>query len=254
MLLLLLACTALSDPPAKPDPAPAPVGPQTIAQAYPPPDGTQRVPADAFGTWLQARTLAPSVEPITTYKGHVVRHDGRVVKMPLVPGDLQQCADSVLRLRAEWLQEQGQPVVFHATSGDPMPWARYRDGELPYATGNKLHWKPGGTGRWEDYLVKLFTWAGTDSLQRLDSVPATTPLPGMILVEGGFPGHAVLILDVATGPEGTWLLLGEGFMPAQDFHVEHGPDQGWWKWTDRVDLGHWDFEADDLRAFKPAET
>ena len=41
-------------------------------------------------------------------------------------------------------------------------------------------------------------------------------------------------------------------MPAQDFHVELGPDQGWWPWAGSLDLGHWDFEEEDLRAFKEA--
>jgi hypothetical protein len=229
------------------------VGPQTIADAFPPPAGSSRVQADAFGAWIRDRPLAPASHLITAYDGSVIRHDGRVVDMPLVPGDLQQCADSVIRLRAEWLRQQDQPVLFHATSGDPMPWARYRDGETPYADGNALFWRPGGTGKWEDYLVKVFTWAGTDSLQRLDSVSATEPMPGAILVEGGFPGHAVLILDVARSDTATWLLVGEGFMPAQDFHVERGPDRGWWPWTGALDLGHWDFDAADLRAFKPAD-
>jgi hypothetical protein len=168
----------------------------------------------------------------------------------MVRGDLQQCADSVIRLRAEWLREQGAPISFHATSGDPLPWKRYAGGETPYVVDNRIAWKPGGTGGWSDYLTKVFIWAGTDSLARRDSVPATSPRPGDLLVEGGFPGHAVILLDVARRGDEVVLLVGEGYMPAQSFHVELGPLQGWWPWDGTLDLGHWSFERSHLRRFR----
>lgn len=235
MLVLLLAAFA---------------GATSISEAFPPPDGFERVPADAFGTWLQARELRPADEPVRTHAGDEVAHHARVVDMSLVPGDLQQCADSVIRLRAEWLRETGGEISFHATSGDPLPWKRFEAGETPTDAGNEIAWKKGSTGKWEDWLVRVFTWAGTDSLARLDTVAASEPRPGDLLVEGGFPGHAVAILDVATSGERTLVLLGEGFMPAQSFHVELGPNDGWWEWKPGVDLGHWEFDAEHLRRFR----
>lgn len=249
LLLLALACAG-TPAPSEPAPEPAHTGPSTVQAAYPAPDGFTRLPADGFGTWLRERALEPADVPIHTHDGRTVGHDGRVVVLPLVKGDLQQCADSAIRLRAEWLKEQGQPVSFHATSGDPLPWARFEGGETPWADGNKVRWKQGSTGRWEDYLSKVFTWAGTDSLARLDTVAAEAPRPGDLLVQGGFPGHAVVLLDVATRGEEVLFLLGEGFMPAQDFHVEHGPVEGWWPWTGSVDLGHWAFDTSHLRRFR----
>lgn len=222
----------------------------SISDAFPPPSGFERVPADAFGSWLQARSVRPSAEPVRTHAGDEVPHRARVVDLPLVPGDLQQCADSVIRLRAEWLRETDQTISFHATSGDPLPWSRFRDGETPIDVGNAIDWKAGSTGKWEDWLVKVFTWAGTDSLARLDTRSTSEPTPGDLLVEGGFPGHAVAILDVATDGERTMLLLGEGFMPAQSFHVELGPHDGWWEWNPGVDLGHWEFDHEHLRRFR----
>ncbi len=204
--------------------------PTTVANAFPPPDGAARVDGGPFGAWILAQGVLGIDVPVTTYAGdEVVGHDARVIDMPLVKGDLQQCADSAMRLRAEWQRSAGQSPMFHATSGDEMPWARFAAGETPYAVGNGLAWKQGSTGRWEDWLRLVFTWAGTRSLA-LDTVAADSPLPGDMIVHPGSPGHAVVLLDVATKGPVTYVLIGEGFMPAQSFHVERGPYDGWYRY------------------------
>jgi len=221
-------------------------GPVHITDAFPPPDGAERVPGDAFGAWLGTLELAPVDEPVRTWNGALVSHEARVVRLPLVPGDLQQCADSAIRLRAEWLKAQGGEISFHATSGDPIPWSRWQGGERPYESENRLHWRPGTQGGWEAYLAAVFTWAGTRSLA-LDTRPTDAPRPGHLLVDPGSPGHAVVLLDVAERDGEVLLLVGEGFMPAQSFHVELGPIEGWWPWEDGLVLPHWSFEATQLR-------
>ena len=227
----------------------------TVGAAYPPPTGATRTPDDAFGAWLQALPLRPAGAPIRTHDGQPVPHDGRPVDLPLVRGDLQQCADSALRLRAEFLRSQGRAdeLAFRATSGDPLPWARYRAGETPYAAGAGIRWRsadPAGQ-TWDGWLTRVFMWAGTRSLQAYETTAVDTPRSGDVLVQGGSPGHAVVVLDVATRGDQTLLLLGEGFMPAQDFHVEHGPASGWWTWGPAgVDLGHWHMPVDSLRRWR----
>ncbi len=224
----------------------------SVGAAYPPPDGAARAPDDAFGAWLQALPLRPQGARILTHDGRPVAHDGRPVDLPLVRGDLQQCADSAIRLRAEFMRAQGRAdaLSFRATSGDPLPWARFRAGETPYAAAGGIRWRasdPAGQ-TWDRWLSHVFMWAGTRSLQAYETTPAARPRAGDVLVQGGSPGHAVVILDVATRGDQTLLLLGEGFMPAQDFHVEHGPVAGWWPWgAAGVDLGHWHMPADSLR-------
>lgn len=206
--------------------------PTTLANAFPPPAGAARVDGGAFGAWLLARQVLAIDVPVTTFAGdEVYGHDARVIDLPLVKGDLQQCADSAIRLRAEWQRSEGQSPMFHATSGDELPWARFEAGETPYAVGNGLAWKRGSTGKWEDWLTLVFTWAGTRSLAS-DTLAADSPLPGDLIVRGGSPGHAVLLLDVATSGSDTYVLVGEGFMPAQSFHVERGPYDGWFRYAD----------------------
>lgn len=249
LLLLALACgPATADiPPAAAEPA---AEAHTVTQAFPIPEGFERVVSDAFGDSLRELAIRGKDAPIRTHDGRVVHHNGRVIELPLVPGDLQQCADSAIRLRAEWQRSQGKEVMFHATSGDPMPFSRFSAGETPYAEGPGLKWRAGSTGEWEDYLRLVFTWAGTASLEERDTVSTDTPRAGDLLVKGGFPGHAVVLLDVATRGDETLLLIGEGYMPAQDFHVEIGPEQGWWSWTDSgLALPHWPMPKDSLRRF-----
>ena len=96
-------------------------------------------------------------------------------------------------------------------------------------------------------------WAGTRSLAAYETDPVKgPPVPGDLLVSPGSPGHAVLLLDVATRGEETFVLIGEGFMPAQNFHVEIGPHEGWWRWDEGVRLHHWDLRGSGVhRRFKP---
>jgi len=256
MLLLLLACQATADPvvvstaaaPTDPDAANvgADVEASTVRAAFPLPAGTSRVDGGAFGEWLGAMTVRPADVTVRTHDGRTVGHDARVIELPLVKGDLQQCADSAIRLRAEWLKATGGEIMYHSTSGDPMPWSRYAGGETPYAAGNDLAWRPGGDKSWDGYLRSVFMYAGTRSLA-LDTEAVDAPIPGDIVVVPGGPGHAVVLLDVAKRGDETLVLVGEGFMPAQDFHVELGPVDGWWAWDDGVELDHWTLPASGLR-------
>lgn len=249
MLLAWIACAEAEPPPAAV--AAPPLEPRTVGEAFPRPAGSARVDGGAFGAWLLDRPVHPADRPVKTHDGRTVPHEARVIAMDLVPGDLQQCADSAIRLRAEWLRAQGDDdaIVFHATSGDPIPWTRYRDGERPYERGNGLAWKAAGTGSWDGWLAAVFMWAGTRSLA-YDTLAVDTPRPGDIVVAPGSPGHAVVLLDVATRGDETLVLVGEGFMPAQDFHVEIGPVDGWWRWSDEIEGFHWTLGADGLRRWK----
>ena len=72
--------------------------------------------------------------------------------------------------------------------------------------------------------MRVFADAGSASLQaELRPVDGEVQ-PGDVLIQGGYPGHAVLVLDVAVARDGQrWLLLGQSYMPAQEFHVLRNP-------------------------------
>ena len=73
----------------------------------------------------------------------------------------------------------------------------------------------------------VFSYAGTASLEKeLASVDQIDDIaPGDVFIKGGFPGHAVLVADVAVNPvtKAKRFLLVQSFMPAQEMHVLRNP-------------------------------
>jgi hypothetical protein len=207
----------------------------TVRERFAPPAGfvSDVAGAGSFGAYLQALPLLPSGTPVRTFSGALAYAPWAqaVVDLSVGTRDLQQCADSAIRLRAEWLRASSSsstnPVrpVFHATSGDPIPYARYVAGERAFAQKNRLGWRPGARAGdddevWAAWLETVFLYAGSLSLAK-DTTPLTGPIAaGDLLVLGGSPGHVLVILDVARADDGReqWL-IGQGFMPAQSFHV-----------------------------------
>ena len=65
-----------------------------------------------------------------------------VIALDLGNQDLQQCADTILRLRAEYLWRLGRThpdalraIAFRFTSGDRSSWLRWADGYRPVIRG-----------------------------------------------------------------------------------------------------------------------
>jgi hypothetical protein len=205
-------------------------------------------------------------------------HDGRlkgwqhfhyaVVDMDIGESDLQQCADFAIRLRAEYLYSRGEyeRITFNFTSGHAAAYLDWRDGLRPVVSGSDVRWQRAGQadasyGNFRDYLDTVFLYAGTYSISR-DLTPVEDPAAaeiGDIYVMGGFPGHAVVVMDVAEHSETgeRLILLAQGFMPAQDLHILKNfedPDLSPWYRADFARYLHtpqWSFERDHLRRWPP---
>ncbi|MSQ01152.1 MAG: hypothetical protein EXR71_04555 [Myxococcales bacterium] len=227
---VLFVAAALAGPPAA-----GPHAPEPLSVGFPPPADATRAPASAWGEWLRALPLEPRGTSVLSHAGAVLDMPAaRVVALPLVPGDLQHCADSILRLRATWERETGRSPVFHYTSGYRSSFADWAAGFRPQVSGNKVTRRSGGRTGTDDanfqaWLTDLFIYAGTRSLAKEVATRQVADVaPGDLLVAPGSPGHAVLVLDVARAGERTWVLVGQGFMPAMSFHVVAGPAAGWY--------------------------
>jgi hypothetical protein len=187
-----------------------------------------------------------------------------VVDIDVGPRDLQQCADAVIRLRAEYLLAAGcgDRISFRFTSGHPASWPEWRVGRRPRVSGTTVSWVLQGApdasyASFRAYLDAVFTYAGSSSLSReLETVAdPSAVLPGDVFIQGGFPGHAVLVADVAEGARGqrVFVLL-QSYMPAQDIHVLRNPSRSDTPWFPALRRGslvtpEWTFAYSDLRRF-----
>lgn len=247
------APTDLPDRPAEPQPAlalpplsrygwlteaePEPAARPRLADAIAPPPGARRVelPADGFGAWLRGLPLLPEGAPVLLHTGETKPNQSahvRVVDLDVGDRDLQQCADAVLRLRVEYLWSKGQAktIAFKLTDGTPWDFASYLGGVRLKLVGKKAERLPGSPRAanretLRGYMRTLFTYAGTASLAgELPRRELAAITAGDVLIQGGFPGHAVLVLDQAEDAAGhRYLLLGQSYMPAQQFHVLKNP-------------------------------
>jgi hypothetical protein len=209
----------------------------TLEQRFPVPEGVRRTPAQAgsFAHYLRNLQLRSEGTPVLLFDGSPkARQDVHAAVVDLSVGrkDLQQCADAVIRLRAEYLYANGRQdeIAFDLTNGFRVHWERWRSGERVKVQGNTCSWTGGGAvasshAQLLRYLEFVFMYAGTLGLSK-ELIPAgTTALrAGDVLIQGGSPGHAVLVLDVAVDSDGVqWCMLGQSYMPAQDFHVLKNP-------------------------------
>lgn len=245
---------------------------ETVGTRFPAPTGYARPPASesSFAGWLRRLPLLPADAPVLLHNGaSKARQDlhAAVVDIDIGPRDLQQCADAVMRLRAEWLYATGRhdAIAFADTAeGRPMRWSDWAAGERPVPRGNRLLWSkraPADNLRrsFRRYLDTVFAWAGTYSLEReLVPVPAREIEPGDVVIKGGFPGHAVLVVDAvqAVGGGERRVLLAQSYMPAQSIHILKNVGEPalspWYHIRDGAPVltPEWNFPAGTLRRWR----
>lgn len=238
----------------------------TIALRFDAPTGFERTIEDptSFPAYLRELPLKPFTATVRLYTGRSKSNQGvhaAVIDISVGERDLQQCADAVMRLRAEYLYAAGRQdeIAFNFTSGFRAEWRRWRKGERIKVEGNACRWVPGRTADGSHaellrFLDMVFTYAGTLSLQReLRPAPADLRI-GDVFIQGGSPGHAVIVVDAAQHADGrTAFLIAQSYMPAQDIHVlknaEH-PELGAWyilNGDDRLYTPEWTFDWGDRR-------
>lgn len=241
---------------------------QTLAARFAVPAGCRRV-AVAPGTWGEWLRYLPLRAAGTKARLYNVKLKDRpdvvaaVVDIDVGGQDLQQCADAVIRLRAEHLfSHDPTKVHFHLTTGYDFWFSDYVAGRTFQVRGNEVSpaARPAEApshAALARYLLPTFGYAGTRSLSReLRPVPLADVEPGDVLIHGGAPGHAVLVVDVAENPttKQQYMLLAQSYMPAQSIHVlRPGRGQSAWFAVAAVEgvvrTPEWDFRADELKRF-----
>ena len=201
------------------------------------PEGYVRISAeeDSLAAFLRNYPLKEDQSPVFLYNGEQKRNQDAhiaVTKLPLETEDLQQCADSVMRIYAEYFWQTGQydRISFHFVNGFPAEYVKWREGYRISVNGNETAWVK--TESYDDsyenfvsYLRMVFAYAGTLSMEgEAQEISFSQITVGDVFLKGASPGHVVMILDICENTEGEKaFLLGQGFMPAQEFHVLKNP-------------------------------
>lgn len=234
------------------------------------PEGFKRLKleSDSFGAWLRDLPVITQHNTVYLFNGEkkfnqLAHHS--IIDIDVGNKDLQQCADAAMRLRAEYLFSIGKfdDIHFNYTSGDKASWVSWSSGMRPVINGNKVSWirKAAADASYQNfrkYMDSVFIYAGSASLSReLSSVSdATKVLPGDLFIQGGFPGHAVVVLDVAEDKNGSrTFLIAQSYMPAQQIHILKNPKfwNGPWyyaKSSGKLITPEWIFNYKDLMRFK----
>jgi Domain of unknown function (4846) len=175
------------------------------------PAGYERVSLSehSFGMYLRKLPLKKN-KTVYLFNGQPkINQDAQfaVINLNIGKKDLQQCADAIMRLRAEYLYEN----------------KKYE--QIGFSDNANVLYKFNVNGNRDEldrYLEKVFSFCGSLSLEKqlqkrskLEEVEI-----GDVLIKGGSPGHAMLVVDVAKNKAGKKImLLAQGYMPAQDIHV-----------------------------------
>jgi len=242
----------------------------SLACRVAPPVGCVPLAADArsYARWLRHLPVLPEKTPVRSYRGGLIlpgssRHLAAVVDLDVGTRDRQQCADTIMRLRGEYLHWRGQTerTRFFWAGGERFSYAQWRQGVRPVKQGRKwvfLRRAPPSQGyrSFRRYLGYMFSWTGTLHQMREPRVEASKLEAGDFFIQGGSPGHAVVVLDLCRDAAGTLRgLIGQGFMPAQDLHLLRAADGSPWFRLDpsqrTVDTPLWrPFHWSDLRRFR----
>ncbi len=210
------------------------------------PEGYTRT---AFGessltAFLRDYSMKEDGAPVLLYNGAQKRNQSAhaaVFKLPIEPENLQQCADSVMRVYGEYCWQIGQPekLAFHFTNGFLTEYSKWREGYRIKVDGNQVYWGE-STGYddsyacFQSYMRMVFSYAGTLSMDTYEAraISLDELQVGDVFLKGGSPGHVVMVVDICEDESGKKaFLLGQGYMPAQEFHVINNPahaDDPWY--------------------------
>ncbi|HNX60791.1 MAG TPA: DUF4846 domain-containing protein, partial [Spirochaetota bacterium] len=243
----------------------------TVKERFLPPKGYSRIKYEdsSFARYLSDLPLKPAGALVKYYNGAVKAKEDiylAVVDFDLDPVNLQQCADAVIRLRAEYLYAAGSydAIGFSFVNGFVAEYREWMKGKRIRVLGNRVSWiKTANASNdyrsFRKYLLTVFNYAGTASLPR-DMVKVKNIRDisaGDVFLKPGYPGHAVIVIDTAVNAKNEKVfILAQSYMPAQDIQILVNPaDESISPWyavpKDKViKTPEWIFSIDELMRFK----
>lgn len=187
--------------------------------------------ANSFGRFIREYPLKKDGSPVLLYNGEEKQNQRShiaVFDMNISSNDLQQCADSVIRMYAEYFytNKKFDNIKFHFVNGFLCYYTKWRDGYRIQVNGNDVSWIKTSAysdsyETFESYLNTVFCYASTLSLgEESEGIEAQEMQIGDVFLNPGSPGHVVMVVDMCENQNGEKaFLLAQGYMPAQEFHI-----------------------------------
>jgi hypothetical protein len=243
---------------------------KTVSDRFNAPIGFTRLISvkNSFAEYLQQLPLKENGAKVHFYNGEEKPNkvSAAILNVDVGNRDLQQCADAVMRLRAEYLLQSKQysSLHFNFTNGFNADYTKWRNGNRISVKGNKVNWfnttkESTSYSSFKEYLNMVFTYAGTASLSKeLKSISLSQMQIGDVLIRGGSPGHAVIVVDMAVDSKTNkkLFMVAQSYMPAQDIHVlinkNNTAISPWYELDNlatEVSTPEWTFKSNELKRF-----
>lgn len=241
----------------------------TIEERFGVPPGFERVEVQegSFEEYLRKLPLKPHGTKVRYYDGRIKPKEVHeaVIDMDIGDRDLQQCADAVMRLRAEYLYKKGlyDKIHFNFTNGFRADYTMWAQGYRIYVDNDNVRWVKKEDystdyAGFRRYMDTVFAYAGTLSLSKeMQPVSVEKMKIGDVFMEGGSPGHCVIVVDMAENRDSgeKLFMLAQSYMPAQDIHILKNPESKslspWYSldFRERLATPEWIFTKDQLMRF-----
>ncbi len=242
----------------------------SIIERFSPPEGFERilVEDDSFGVFLRNLPLKPYGSKVKYFDGKIKPKDVHeaVIDIDIGNRDLQQCADAVMRLWAEYLYDKKvyDKIHFNFVCGFKADYKTWMQGNRIIVKGNDAYWVK-QTDYSDDYesfrryMDMVFAYAGTESLEKeMKKIDLEDMQIGDVFLKGSLPGHCVIVVDMAENNEtGEKLfMIAQSYMPAQDIHIlKNNNDSNlspWYsmKFGEKLKTPEWEFTKEQLYRFE----
>lgn len=236
-----------------------------------PPRGFQRNKSaeNSFSFYLRHLPLKPHNSEVRLYNEQTKTNFGiyeAVVDLDIGTKDLHQCADAIMRLRAEylWNIKQYDKIHFNFTNGFRCDYTEWMKGKRIVINGNSTSWEQTADSsntyaNFWNYMEIVFSYAGTLSLsEELEPVSIEDIQIGDVFIQGGLPGHAVIVMDMAINDttQERIFLLAQSYMPAQEIQILKNPNDDtispWYStdFSEKMVTPEWVFKKSDLKRFE----
>ncbi|MBN2722649.1 MAG: hypothetical protein JXR95_01105 [Deltaproteobacteria bacterium] len=243
-----------------------------LQQRFKVPANFKRVKVDkkSWAYWLRNIPLRKKGTRVYDYAGDEVPSStaaaAAVVDLDIGNRDLQQCMDTIIRLRGEyhWWRNTKSKIGFRYYGNLYYKWSHWSNGMRPKKVNGRMKIVPGyrgGTSRksFIKYMTYIFAMTGTVNNAGEKKVKFSDIKAGDFFVypapSSRVLGHAIVIMDIAENSSGEKIgILAQGFTPAQDMHILKAPGGGvWYKFKEKLPIKTplWSpFKWSELRRFK----